>query len=771
MSSASGMSFGIRIEARDVSGQAVRAALANFLGFSKQIAAKPVEVKAKDNTSAVLRQVLGGYNALAKTLTQRPAEVKATDKSKAAFLSARENYNGLRRAMRPITLTVQLARGGLGLLRDIQLGLLPTLHQVKNFVDHATGIEPVLKTFEQRSGHVGQNADYAARRLQAAAFGTLGWVDAMAEANRAFSAGIPEGPLNTIFRYAALKAAGERGNAGQLTSQIIGGLSRSDRGAITVLKDMGIDVRDIADDYDRIKGAGAFDDLPFAQRRLMIMSEATRRMEEEIQKFALSGRDINFIWAAIKTQVGDAVDKFSAWVLKSDAVKKGAQALKDILGGAVEHLEKGGSLKELLFGGGKGDESGGLLGGVKAGLLDAGEAFIDLLNGATPFIVGEIREAFDLKGWKAWAADVKTAFAPLETLAVDIVAAFFDGAKQIRQAIIDGLSEALAQHFPGLFTTVDQKGNVTEGPVEFIGQGYDKGGIVGAASNFNVLLISELLRRLGILPGGGPPPTQKVGSNEIAPSPWIGDFPNSRRGGAPTNPALVLAQAVAASAMGATAAAKSHIEQWREAFAAAHPPPPAPPRPSGITPADFALSQHGRSALLREQQARRHELDRIGRGELGLRRQAAIEVSADILKRRKQGYSVTPGERRELLRDKLAQLERARAAPVRERLGQIEKDLTADDLAREVRRITTERRRMGLNSDTKRIRAEIQEEFDRGSKFSGKTPADAHSVNAMKAAADKIMSKIDAATNAILQLASSFDGAGDQLQAARGKAA
>lgn len=307
--------------------------------------------------------------------------ISAQDDTRRGIQSALASIGGLARgAVKPITIPLRIAQNGLGLLRDINLGLAPVVRLLDQTIERGAALEVVQKNFRAnlRTALAGDGAieqgnrriDAIGRGLVAAAHGTLRWADALRLANRAMSDGIGVGDLDTIFDFAARKAQ----TIGEQTEGVAGGLLAAlGMGRPNVLKQFGIDIEFVADQYDRLRGPGAFDALDFASRRAMVLAAATTKMRSELRGMGVSGQETIFVWQTIKNQIGDSVDKLVLAAAKSESVQNSLKGVRDVLAGITAHFEGGGSIGELLVGK-DGGASGGLLGGLKAMALDAGEA-------------------------------------------------------------------------------------------------------------------------------------------------------------------------------------------------------------------------------------------------------------------------------------------------------------------------------------------------------------------------------------------------------------
>jgi hypothetical protein len=71
-------------------------------------------------------------------------KISAQDDTRSGLNSVLSNISSLARgAIKPITIPLQIARGGLGLLRDIQMGLLPTIRDGDQFYHQVLGSEGI----------------------------------------------------------------------------------------------------------------------------------------------------------------------------------------------------------------------------------------------------------------------------------------------------------------------------------------------------------------------------------------------------------------------------------------------------------------------------------------------------------------------------------------------------------------------------------------------------------------------------------------------------
>jgi hypothetical protein len=266
-------------------------------------------------------------------------------------------------------------------------------------------------------------------------------------ANRAIVAGIDTAKsLPTIFDFASKKAVTTGMDFGGAMERIIMGLSR---GSAAILDDFGLlndGLEGVQRSYEAIKGKGAWEQLGTAAQKAEIIRQAMEDMHRQLGRIGVRGTETVFVWKQIKTQIGDATDKLFAAIGRSDALKGALIGIRDVIGGMTRHFEKGGSLGELLFGK-EGGASGGLFGGLKAGVLDLGELLGrgilgGLLKGIS-LIPDLLNSAWEgLKSAWTWAIEelpprIISAF---EWLKTDFLPALKDTLTEWRQETINALA-------------------------------------------------------------------------------------------------------------------------------------------------------------------------------------------------------------------------------------------------------------------------------------------------------------------------------------------
>lgn len=393
----------------------------------------------------------------------------AKDDSQAGLRSWQSSIMGAVKAVsKPITIPLKIAGAGLGLLRDINLGLKPLIEGLDHIIERGTTLDATRKSFISMVGGGAAYADQLAERLVAASHGTLRVAEAMQLANRSMAAGIDTSKtLPTILDFASKKAVTTGMDFGGAMERIIMGLSR---GSAAILDDFGLlndGLEGVQRAYESIKGKGTWEQLGPAAQKAELIRQAMEDMHRQLGRLGVRGTETIFVWKQIKTQIGDATDKLMAAVGRSESLRGVLGGIRDMIGGMTRHLEGGGSLGELLFGKtdketGKPTGSGGLFGGLKAVLLDAGEALGrgilgGLLKGLSllPDLLNRAWEG--LKSAWQWAINelppkIISAF---EWLKSDFLPALKDALTEWRQESI----EALAGWFKGFL--VDENGNPT----------------------------------------------------------------------------------------------------------------------------------------------------------------------------------------------------------------------------------------------------------------------------------------------------------------------
>lgn len=338
--------------------------------------------------------------------------LRSTDQSQGGFRSFLSGFNTVvRTAAKPITVPLQIARGGLGLLRDINLGLAPVVRGLDDLIERGAGLEVVRKSFESLTGRSGRDAERLAKSIVNAASGTLRMAEAMQIANRALGSGLSLEQLGTAIEFIGKKAITTGKNASEALNTVITGLAR---GSTLFLDDFGIlvdGVDGVRASFDKIKGSGAFDSMGPAAQKAETIRQAIAEMQGQMSKIGVTGGETIFVWQGIKNQVGDAVDKLVLAVAGSKAMRDSLLGFRDILGGISEHFAKGGGFMEILSGKGA---SGGLLGLIGGALSDAGSAIGRGLTGALLIGAAKVGEGIESL-WDKIKAQVPGTFGPVFT--------------------------------------------------------------------------------------------------------------------------------------------------------------------------------------------------------------------------------------------------------------------------------------------------------------------------------------------------------------------
>ncbi len=298
--------------------------------------------------------------------------IGATDDTRGGLRSALASVQGfMRSAVKPIQIPIQIARGGLGLLRDINLGLAPLVRGLDTIIERGAAVEVQQKAFQSLTGETGRNADRLANSIVKAASGTVTLARGMQIANRAVASGMSLDQLRTAVEFISKFSVAIGKDAGESLNTVITGLAR---GSTLFLDDFGIlvdGVDKVKADFDAIKGSGAFEQLAPAAQKAEIVRQAIAEMAAKTKGLGVSGRELSFVWQGLKNQISDGVDGIVATISKTGALREALAGVRDVLAGINEHFRGGGSFKEIFFG--KGD-SGGLLGIAKGALVDAGSA-------------------------------------------------------------------------------------------------------------------------------------------------------------------------------------------------------------------------------------------------------------------------------------------------------------------------------------------------------------------------------------------------------------
>ncbi|MBX3396499.1 MAG: hypothetical protein KF841_14150 [Phycisphaerae bacterium] len=252
-------------------------------------------------------------------------------------------------AGKAFALPLNVGKAGLGILRDVNLGLMPLVRGIDGVVDRGSRLEVIRRGFLNLTGQSSKNADVMARQIVRAASGTMRMAEGMALANRALGS-MSFDDLLTAVEFISKKSVATGKDPGEALNTVITGLVR---GSTLFLDDFGILVdgaEGVARSFNAIKGSGAFEQLGPAAQKAETIRQALAEMRAQTKSLGVSGKETFFLWSGIQNLIGDGVDKLVLAVAKSKALKDGLAGFADILRGVTKHVEKGGSIGELMFG-------------------------------------------------------------------------------------------------------------------------------------------------------------------------------------------------------------------------------------------------------------------------------------------------------------------------------------------------------------------------------------------------------------------------------------
>lgn len=385
-------------------------------------------------------------------------EIAATDTTRGAWNSVLSQAKRATSVLtKPIAITLKAATGGLGLLRDINVGLRPAVVALDNLIERGAALETIQKSFAKLAGVKDGQARGLAQWLKEQANGTIKLSQAMELANRAMASGMNLRDLGIAIDFVSKKAVTTGKNAAEALNTVITGLSR---GSTLFLDDFGIlvdGIDGVRTAFDKLKGKGAFDALAPSAQKAEIIRQALAEMQVAMGRMGVTGKELVFTWQSIKTGVGDAVDSLVAAIGRSKALKEALESTRDLLGRLQVYFEKGGSFKKLIFGD---DKGGGLVGVIKGALFDAGEnlgrGIAASLLDASAFLLENIPKAFDWVWDKAKETfkPLLDAIDPLVKALGEFAAASWAFVAESRQRAI----EAIAQKAQNLALTNDAQG-------------------------------------------------------------------------------------------------------------------------------------------------------------------------------------------------------------------------------------------------------------------------------------------------------------------------
>ncbi|MFO0971821.1 MAG: hypothetical protein U1A27_00065 [Phycisphaerae bacterium] len=315
-----------------------------------------------------------------------------------------------RTAIKPITIPFRLASAGLGVLRDINLGLRPALAAMESVIDRGSRLDTALSGMRAQFRVSGAAGETLAEGLQAASQHTLSFVRAVELLNRSQAQGTGLKDVFDAVAFAARKAQTIGEDAAGTIDAVLSDLGK---GRSRALDDLGIatSMERVAKAFDELRGPGAFEALEPLAQNAEFARQAVTEMRRQMAALGTSGGELSTAWTQIKTTVGDTIDRLANVIVTSQAMRSAMESTSDLIRGISEHFQAGGSFGELLWGKG---QSGGLLGVI-------GGAFSDMFAKAGEWAGHAFSEAVDAGKW-----------------AIDFLAG-------LRQSAINHLAEALQQ--------------------------------------------------------------------------------------------------------------------------------------------------------------------------------------------------------------------------------------------------------------------------------------------------------------------------------------
>ena len=605
--------------------------------------------------------------------------LSATDDTQGAIASAKSALGAFKNfVIRPISIPLQIGRGGLGILRDLNLGLRPAVAAIDDIVEKGTGLEVVRKSFEALTGKSSGDARGMAHSLVEAANGTIRLAEAMRIANRGLASGLSFEQLQVALDFVSKKAITTGKSAADSLNTVITGLAR---GSTLFLDDFGIlidGIDGVRDAFDKIKGSGAFDALGPAAQKAEILRAAISEMRDQTKKIGVDGTELAFTWQRIKNSVGNAMDNMVAGIARSKALKSALEDVRGIFDGIGRHFEQGGSFKELIFGKG---ESGGLLGILGAGLKDIGtnlaagfagnflHAMASGIEGFSSFF-DEIKDVFSFESLTDLPDLIGKQFVKFTEAAAPLVEALKNVSLELKTAIVEGLAEFFASNrfTKWLFTTVGPDGTVKKGPLEkaaIVGEAIDKAGVGGT---------------LDAAGKGAGTAVSGFWQGFINSFKWIGgeirkEFRSSKNDqastsalGAAGSPTTALAHAIGAVALAAVntktpletfveslraagdkalagAEGFKHLNAALDKFIQAYGGNKKAPAPPLIDKDSLLLTGQRRQEMRREISKRKWRMRQRRMGRLGVDQRARNRARAEIERLRGEGKRITPRER------------------------------------------------------------------------------------------------------------------------------
>lgn len=688
--------------------------------------------------------------------------IGATDDTRGGLRSALASVQGfMRSAVKPIQIPISIARGGLGLLRDINLGLAPLVRGLDAIIERGSSVEVQQKTFRSLTQASARDADRLAASVVKASSGTLSMARGMQIANRALASGMNLDQIKTAVEFISKFSVAIGKEPGEALNTVITGLAR---GSTLFLDDFGIlvdGVDKVKQDFDAIKGAGAFDSLGPAAQKAEIVRQAIAEMEQRTKSLGISGRESIFVWQAIKNQVSDATDGIVTTISKSGALKAALAGMRDALSGINEHFKAGGTFGELFFGKG---ESGGLLGLAKGALADAGSALGRGILGSLLVGVEKLASA-GRAAWGWFKSEWPAIWAGFKTAAMESWAEFKVTAREAFDEVVSTLT-----HFPQAF--MDVYGPFLSQLGDVLTSGADR-----IAAVFRAVIDWATKHVPGVTKPTDGRPSVNPSADEMK-NPLAGWLQNTallagnireffytritpeeyeairqqqlearRKWDAskhqPLNPALILRQALASAGMGSTANQTNYFSQYwggigkslgaawpgffdrvgnagrrvlsggvyggdsaflneagafRRAFPGIWNQPGTPMEVSPI--GRYRLTQGARDSRMNRLRVMEAQLRNIESGGDFARQHALRESGVQIRDLLRQGYHLTPGDRRAIFEQALERQIASRRGAVQGEIDRIRAEVGASDERRRFEadhtRMTTASRQTGV---------------------------------------------------------------------------
>lgn len=365
--------------------------------------------------------------------------VSAQDQTQAALRSAMGSLSSFSRAAaKGITVPLRIGAAGLGVLRDIHLGLRPALGAIDSLIERGSRLELVQKAFGGLARLGAADVDVLGRRLQAASGHTLRLADAMRMANRGMSLGLDMRTIVTATEFASRKAAELGEDSSGLLERILLDLGK---GTTRVLDDIGLmrdGVEGVAAAYDRIHGSRAFVGLSESAQKAEIARAAVAEMARDMRGMRVTLADVGSGWTRLKTAVGDAMDQMVRTVVGSPAMREIMGGLGEMVGRVQQHFQSGGTFGQLMRGR---DGSGGLLGIARGAMTDIGAAIGRGASAAFEWMREVLPAAIErLRGL---AADVMAQLAAWRDALVERLARLLEPLGAVLNRIVDAANRLL----------------------------------------------------------------------------------------------------------------------------------------------------------------------------------------------------------------------------------------------------------------------------------------------------------------------------------------